>query len=121
MVRVKLSRSSGLGKKTFMVLGSESSVKSMNISNVRGGEGEAREPFWTRIWAALILGFFVAGQVRSAYEHSITGRRDVPSAAASFFMFHILNIVVLRFYGTSIVTGFDRGRQSPAFGLSLIM
>lgn len=32
MVRVKLSRSSGLGKKTFMVLGSESSVRSMNIS-----------------------------------------------------------------------------------------
>lgn len=58
MVRVKFRRSSGFGKWVFIVLGSESSVKSGDVSRCQ--TSSEVQPFWTRIWAALIFGFLVA-------------------------------------------------------------
>ena len=63
MVKVKLRRSVGSGKFVFIVDGRSSSVKS--TGNQRLGSSTVHEtyryaPFCTRIWAALVFGFFLA-------------------------------------------------------------
>lgn len=77
MVSVKLRRSAGSWKWVCMVDGRSSSVKSgicicMHLSPCQlGMESECDPPFWTRIWAALVFGFFLA------------------AASSVFFMLHI--------------------------------
>jgi len=79
MVSVKLRRSAGSGKWVCMVDGRSSSVKSgicMRLSFCQPRmESERDPPFWTRIWAALVFGFFLA------------------AASSVFFMLHICDEV----------------------------
>lgn len=76
MVKVKLRRSAGSGKFVFIVDGRSSSVKSASydISFLCWVHRLRCIPFCTRIWAALVLGFFFA------------------AASSFFFILHILRV-----------------------------